>query len=598
MKKTIILFILLSPLLSISQELKFKYKRELSENTMDIFVDAKLRQFYMTPDGSRLLLNSESGYFIYDLENQGKLIGEGDHVLKSNFVTRETTNGVINLEEGVEYHVFEEENVVVFLDWNLTKNIVKVIDLNTGKELFVLDNYRFTTSADKQILKAVASVAATQVTQEALLNSGINAGTLGMSALSTGVTQSQYNSAGFSTYATPLEKAGKLMVKTKAGLICLSVTSGKELWTYKSNITIGFAGMPDANSVVLVNFQSDTFKKNERLIVKLDLETGSELWRAEPLNKFKENRTYLVGDRLICDYFGAEVFDLNSGKQILLSIHPKAGKSSNIMSSFMANSDGSRSSSSISSPSLVHDYYLYTSTWKNGPRDFPNDGSGKASFQKYDLKTGEKVWEAQKIAKGVDIAAFADDTHLFVRKGKAFGKSSLFVLSSKTGKVETETDDIDGFVYRQGAGDVLTDKYLYRSGKKNIYVFDRKNWKIIGEFNEKDAKIGKLQASTQAGNNLLLIGDKGIAFFSPDGQLLNSTNLNVVSATWNSRKLFAFTDNGTTVYNLTATAPIQDLPSTIANGSIFLISEEANRLAIINSRNVNDDSKNMIFYQE
>ncbi|MEM7109065.1 MAG: PQQ-binding-like beta-propeller repeat protein, partial [Bacteroidota bacterium] len=489
MKRKILLYFLLIPSLSISQELKLNYKQELSDPIMDTFVDAKLRQFYMTPAGDRLLLNSESGYLVYDLGNQGKLIGEGNHVLKSNFVTRETSSGTVNLEEGVEYYVFEEMNIAVFLDWNLTKNIIKALDLNTGQELFSLDRYRFTTSANEQLLKAVASVAATQVTQEALLNSGLNAGTLGMNALNSEIRQSQYNSDGFFTYATPLEKAGKLLVKTKAGLTCLMVNSGKELWTYENNITVGFAGMPDHKSVVLVNFQSDTFKKNERLIVKLDLETGSELWRAEPLNKFKENRTYLVGDRLICDYFGAEVFDLNSGKQLLLSIHPKAGKSSNLMSSLMANRDGSRSSVSIASPSLVHENYLYTSTWKNGPRDFPNDGSGKASFQKYDLKTGEKVWEAPKIAKGVDIA-LADDSHLYVRKGKAFGKSSLYVLDANTGKVQTETDNIDGFVYRQGAGDILTDKYLYRSGKKSIYVFDKENWKVVSEFDGRDAKIG------------------------------------------------------------------------------------------------------------
>ncbi|MEM8567952.1 MAG: PQQ-binding-like beta-propeller repeat protein [Bacteroidota bacterium] len=597
MKKIILLSLVLIPLISTSQELKLKYKQELSDKAMDIFVDAKLRQFYMTATGDRLLLNSESGYFVYDLQNQGKLIGEGDHVLKSNFVTRESTSGTVNLEEGVEYHVFEEENIVIFLDWNLTKNVVKALDLTTGKELFVLDNYRFTTSADKQVLKALASVTATQVTQEALLNSGINAGTVGMTVLSTGVTQSQYNSTGFSTYATPLEEAGKLLVKTKGGLICLSVSSGKELWTYKSDITIGFAGMPDSKSLVLVNFQSDTFKKNERLIVKLDLETGNELWRVEPLNKFKENRTYLVGNRLICDYFGAEVFDLNTGKQLLLSIHPKAGKSSNLMSSFMANNDGSRSSASISSPSLVHNNYLYTSTWKNGPRDFPNDGSGKASFQKYDLRTGEKLWEASKIAKGVDIA-FADDSHLFVRKGKAFGKSSLFVLNAQTGKVQTETDNIDGFVYRQGASDILTDKYLYRSGKKSIYAFDKQNWKVVGEFDGRDAKIGKLQASGQAGDNLMLIGDKGVAFFSPQGKLINSANLNIATAMWNNLKCFAFSGNKTEVFDLNATNKIQDIPQTVTNGSLFLISDYADRLSVINSRNVKLDSSSLLFFQK
>ncbi|MEM6526149.1 MAG: PQQ-binding-like beta-propeller repeat protein [Bacteroidota bacterium] len=597
MKKIILLSLVIIPLISTSQELKLKYKQELSDKAMDIFVDAKLRQFYMTATGDRLLLNSESGYFVYDLQNQGKLIGEGDHVVKSNFVTRESTSGTVNLEEGVEYHVFEEENIVIFLDWNLTKNVVKALDLTTGKELFVLDNYRFTTSADKQVLKALASVTATQVTQEALLNSGINAGTVGMTVLSTGVTQSQYNSAGFSTYATPLEEASKLLVKTEAGLTCLSVSSGKELWTYKSDITIGFAGMPDSKSLVLVNFQSDTFKKNERLIVKLDLETGNELWRVEPLNKFKENRTYLVGNRLICDYFGAEVFDLNTGKQLLLSIHPKAGKSSNLMSSFMANNDGSRSSASISSPSLVHNNYLYTSTWKNGPRDFPNDGSGKASFQKYDLRTGEKLWEASKIAKGVDIA-FADDSHLFVRKGKAFGKSSLFVLNAQTGKVQTETDNIDGFVYRQGASDILTDKYLYRSGKKSIYAFDKQNWKVVGEFDGRDAKIGKLQASGQAGDNLMLIGDKGVAFFSPQGKLINSANLNIATAMWNNLKCFAFSGNKTEVFDLNATNKIQDIPQTVTNGSLFLISDYADRLSIINSRNVKLDSSSLLFFQE
>ncbi|MEM7109465.1 MAG: hypothetical protein AAF519_14665, partial [Bacteroidota bacterium] len=154
------------------------------------------------------------------------------------------------------------------------------------------------------------------------------------------------------------------------------------------------------------------------------------------------------------------------------------------------------------------------------------------------------------------------------------------------------------FVYRQGAGDILTDKYLYRSGKKSIYVFDKENWKVVSEFDGRDAKIGKLQATTQAGNNLLLIGDKGVAFFSPEGKMLNSANLSIFSAAWNNRKCFAFTGNQTQVFDLTSTSKIQDIAQTVTNGSMFLMSDDAAKLGIITSRSAHEDAKRLLFYQE
>ncbi|MEM9856904.1 MAG: PQQ-binding-like beta-propeller repeat protein [Bacteroidota bacterium] len=584
MKKLALILFILTPVVSISQELKLKFKQELPDKVLNLFSDAELRQFYMTPDGDRLLLNSESGYFIYDLENQGKLIGEGVHVTKSNFVARGASSGTVSLEEGVEYYVFEKLSIALFLDWNLTKNIIKAVDLNTGEELYVLDNYRYTTSVNKQILKAVASLAATQATQAAVLNSGMTAGTLSMNTLSSEIAQSQYNSAGFSTYASPLDEVARFLVKTEGGITCLEVKSGKELWTYESDINIGFAGMPDSESVVLVNFKESELKKSKRLVVKLEIETGKEIWQAEPLSIFKRDRTYLVGDRLVLDYFGAEVLDLNTGEQLLVSANPLSVRSANLMV---------KSSTATTDPSLVHDNYLYTSTWST----FPNSGSGKAKFQKYDLKTGKKIWETKKVANGIS-AVMVDDDYLYLRKGKAFGESSIFVLDTKTGNLIAETENVDGFVYRKGAGDILTDKYLYRSGKKSIYVFDKQNWKVISEFDGRNAKIGKLQATTPAGNNLLLIGDKGIAFFSPDGKMLNSANLAVASAAWNDNKCLVFTGNRTEVFNLNTVEKIQDIPNSITNGSMFLISDTGDKLSIINSRNSNIDSRSLTFYQE
>ena len=203
------------------------------------------------------------------------------------------------------------------------------------------------------------------------------------------------------------------------------------------------------------------------------------------LSDFRVGRTYLLGDRLICDYYGAEVFDLSTGKRLFLSIDERTIKSQNAMTAvFMADAAGGRRTEAIASPSILSGEYLYTSVFALGKRRYANDGSSKAIILKYDLRSGKQIWESQKLSAGTDLS-FVSEQHVFVRKGKATGKSSLIILDTQSGKLIAETQSIDGFLYREGCADVLTDSYLFRGGKKNVYAFSTADWKDHETFQTK-----------------------------------------------------------------------------------------------------------------
>ncbi|MEM6264762.1 MAG: PQQ-binding-like beta-propeller repeat protein, partial [Bacteroidota bacterium] len=267
-------------------------------------------------------------------------------------------------------------------------------------------------------------------------------------------------------------------------------------------------------------------------------------------------------------------------------IDEKTVKTQNTMTAmFNSGAGGTRGTQSIASPSFLEGDYLYTSTFKLGPRLYANDGSSKAMVQKYDIKTGKQLWQSDKLSKGTDLS-FASSDFVFVRKGKAFGKSALFVLDAKTGKLLTETETIDGFVYREGAGDVLTPSFLYRGGKKNVYAFSTQSWKMVKTYNTKSEKAGKLQVMIPASSQLLTVGDKGLIFFDGQGKSENAVNTPRVTGTyWNDTYCFLFTTKKTVAVNLDTQEMAGELSLFPTENTFFLFSADGSKMVTIQNGN-------------
>ncbi len=571
-----VLFVFIGTL-SIAQPLQPIFNKSFEPSFFDYFRSSGQKNFYLSPDASTILVNSDLGYTVLSGTN-GEVIAQGEHVGKTNALNasllgilrnrslnRADAIENVRFDEGTEYLVFEEEGVVVFLDWNVSQNIVKAISLENGRELWRKESYRFSSPSKEQYVDLALSMAFNMRLNRTQPRD-IAAKNVRLQGYGEGVQTSNYASAIALGFLTPLTGYQSFMLLLADGTYAtLDLLTGEEKWSYQDPLTMGFSEISEDGDLVIVNFNSSYLQKNERLILNLDPETGEERWRSSHLANFREGRTYLSGNRLICDYYGAEVFDLATGERVLLTVDEKVIKTQNRMTAmFNSSADGGRGTEAIASPSVVLGDRLYASVFKQGKRAFANDGSSKALVQAFDLKTGRLLWESDKLKAGTDLS-FASEEKVFVRQGKAFGKSALMVLEATSGRLIGETETIDGFIYREGAGDILADGYLYRGGKKSVYAFDQSTLQLEQEFDTRKLSVGKLDVMLPAGEQLMTIGTKGMAFFSGEsGQQHAVETSKVYGSYWNDQYAFLFLQKKTLAI---------DLDSQSEQGSISLVPE-------------------------
>lgn len=599
MKKSVLFTccIILFSQMAWTQPLKLGAEKDYPPNFFDFFLSNGQRSFYFSPDGSRLFMNSDLRYQLIDASN-GEIIAEGNHLSKVNSGVNNLFNLVRNrsfdrdkamerarFDEGTEYLVLPDQGVILMLDWNTSSNVVKAIDLQTGEVAWTVDRYRYSADSRSQFVDLILGMANAgrlqrETPQEIARKNARLQGFGDQAFIAADATPAARG------FFTPLDGTGLCLLKVQDRYIALDVKTGDEAWVYdQRKLNIGFSSMSEDGALVIVNFNSSYFQANERLILKIDPKTGKEIWTANHVSNFREGRTFLAGDRLVCDYYGAEVFDLKTGKRVLLSIDERTIKTQNTMTALYASdASGGRGTQSIASPSVVQGDYLYASTFSLGKRKYANDGSSKPQVQKYDLRTGERAWESDKLKAGTDLS-YADEQYVYMRRGQAFGQSALIVLDAKTGKIAGETDKIDGFVYKQGANDVLTEQSLFRGGRKNIYMFSVGSWELVDEYPIKSLGVGAPQVICPSDKELMAIGVKGLAFFGQQTQASQAIETGRITGSfWNADHGFIFTEKNTQAVDLSTQRVAAELPFTASENTCFMFSPDGKHLAVIRNQ--------------
>ena len=104
--------------------------------------------------------------------------------------------------------------------------------------------------------------------------------------------------------------------------------------------------------------------------------------------------------------------------------------------------------------------------------------------------------------------------------------------------------------------------------------------------------IGKLQSMGITGESLMMIGDKGIAFFDEEGANTGSVTINnIQGSVWSDQLCFVITDNQISAIaiknkNMTDTLPF----SPMNNNSEMFFSEDGNYITVI------EDNKKALQY--
>lgn len=523
------------------------YEKQNNEGLFN-FVKEEKGSYYLAHSGEYLIMNSPGQFGIVD-GNTGELITSGKHLEKdkgaqliSNIMYGKTPGFMADgeaLKESSGFYVFQDEKVVVFLDWTLDKNIIKAFDLKTGKKIWETNRYRYTPEKNDQM----ASVLATIAFNKAVGGEIVRSGTTPSGAyyeIETDLYQQSVGSKDAQAFITPMEGTGNFLLKVQKKHVCLDIKTGEEKWMYDGypiNIAENYM-IKDNKEMVLVNFNPRYFGKSENLIIKLDTKTGEELVRIKPMTNFVENRTYVTENRLVTDYYGIEMYDLNTGKRILSNIDERIIKARNTMAAL----GDENNSGVLSYPSFVENGILYTGTSRIGRQIHPMKAGGRnITVYAYDTETGKEIWSTQKPehkSQMVDLT----DKYLILKYQKGLNKHVFYGMDKETGKITGESDKIKQYLLRNGAGYIVSGNSVFISGKRGIYVYNLNTWKEVSELDTKKADIGKLQAMSLMKNGLFVVGDDGVGFYDEKGKHLKSLIVEDIEGTvWSDKLLMAFT---------------------------------------------------------
>ncbi len=527
------------------------YEKKVNRSLLSM-IEGDEAEYYLSRTGDYLVINTPDWYSLIS-GTDGSELASGDHMKKSGSVgiasalLGQGAGGALidgeALKESSGFFAFEKQNTVVFLDWTLDENRLTAFDTKTGEQLWSSTEYRFTPGSDKQVTSVLASIAVSSAVSNAVPTSGMSASGVYYS-VDMDYFKGAHGSDNAGAFITPLEGTGSFLLKAGDVHHCIDIRTGEQRWKY-DDYDVNIAEhhmMPDENLVALVNFNPSYFAKSDNYVIFLDTETGEEKYRIEHLNNYVENRTHILGDRLILDYYGLEIFDIKNEERLVLSIDEKVVKANNTVSSLFGSDDGQKSKTSMVMPSAIGEEVVYTATSKMGRRVYPaSAGSRNVKLHAYNIKTGEKMWSSKELDKGSHPVELAGG-QVIMKRQKGLNKHIFFGVDTQSGQVMGATDKIKQYLMRNDAGYVLMDNSVLFSGKRGLYLYDLSTWKELDEIDVKKAGIGKLQAMDVTDDGLFMIGDKGIAFYDEKGDFTGNVAIKrIEGSVWSDEVIIVFT---------------------------------------------------------
>jgi len=567
-------------------ELSAQMVRLIAETGLDLdfreyFLSDGQRQYYLTPEGDRLLVNTDLRYVIIDPQN-GKEIASGEHIGKFNNITRATGTlpSIMQFDEGSAYFVFEDKQQVLFLDWNGGKNVVKLVDLQNGEVLWEKTDYKITASLGKQMAGNFLGVTT---------NPGLEAEFTSPQFVADvtdfiGANLSLTNSASFIAQGLILRlpDLGLFILRTAEGLVGVSEDTGAKLWDFTSEkINVGeILQIPGTNDILFINNYLNAVtpfgtkpSSAQSWMARIAGKTGKQLWRTNYEPPFNAMRIYFYDDKFCTDFDNVVCRNLSDGEQTFKS--PDDFKNGPLMKK--AQND-LQARLKFRRPSLFDGSLLYETSYQIKGVQV---GGSKTKVQKYEMEADKALWATDWLDKNSELY-FLSDNKVLLERSSGIAKTNLIGIDASSGKPLFTTEEIKHYLFRNGAGALFTDEAIYISGKKETVVYDADSFEVIQRFDTKAADIGKLQAMFGTNNQVGYIADKGMAFFNKAGEVTYREETDRVEAAfWNSNATFLLNRNKINIIDNRSLTSFETLKIPFNVRTLYFFNSTAELFAII-----------------
>jgi len=519
------------------------------ERSFGTLLKGDLTEFEVSPSGHHvMMLTSEN---VKTLDKKGEVIFEYQCVPKSNkdsSIASDLIGGQIGemisnirLDEGNGFWLFEEENLIIILDWNLDQNIVMGYDLSTGEKLWETDKYRYTPGKDKQLGMVLAATAASAVASQSLSMGAILANEAFSSIQTDALSREGVGSKRAGAFITSLPGTDDFLLTHSEGISSINKETGVENWTYdKRALKIGEVKiLPDYNELMVVNYNpkaltdsktnfSPNYFIKQGYLVRLDIDSGKENAKIDFKGSFAKNRIHILDDMYILDYFGPEAYDLETNELIYEAISQETYEEDKKIKTVKLEKDWIRPSKSVFDDK--HIYFIRS--------DFTTKGKWVYA---HDIKTGEKVWQTDELDDSAGIADLTDETLLIKEFG--IGKNFFTNIDKSTGDILVGPVKVKQpmFVDDRKPWLFTTENHIVHNGKR-LYFLDKESLEEEKDIKLKKAKIGDVYSMDLVSSGFIMVGEKGVAFYDKAGNFKSNIDIkNVDRALWTNDYMLVIT---------------------------------------------------------
>ncbi len=547
MKYFYIIFFLVS--LLNAQEFKKIYEYDL-DRSFENQLSNDLTEFEISPSGNYVIMITNE--HIKTLNKDGNLIFEYKCVPKTNSKSSSFSDFIggqfgklisnIRLDEGSGFWLFEEENLIIILDWNLNNNLVMAYDLNSGKKLWETNQYRYTPGKDKQLGKILAASAVSAVVSQSYSMSALIAEGAFTSIYNDKTSNEGVGSKRANAFITALPKTDDFLLTNNSGITSINKKTGTENWTYdKRPIKIGETKvLEEYNELMLVNYNpkvltdsktnySPNYFTKQGYLVRLDIDSGEEKAKIDFKGSFADNRIYIHEDMYILDYFGVEAYDLKTNKLIYEAISQEDYQEDKKIKAVKLEKDWIKPSKTTFDKETF--YYIKS-----------NFTTKKKRIFRHDLKTGEKIWQSKEFDESASIVDQSKNKILIKEFG--IGKNFFTNIDKSTGKILNGPVKVKQplLVDNRKPWIFTTQNHLIHNGKR-LYFLNKETLEEEKDIKLKKAKIGDVYAMDLLSSGIVMIGEKGAAFYDRKGNFLNNIKIkNVDSALWTDKYILLITE--------------------------------------------------------
>jgi outer membrane protein assembly factor BamB len=466
------------------------------------------------------------------------------------------------------YRELPSLNTILFFNRVDGDNTVQSFNLETGEENWKETSYRWNLNDYRD---------ATNIAVNQMMGGALGAKATSEVALQTRMLQSMVQE---------VPEKDAFLFRTVDKLYLIDHESGSVIWTNEEIDGTGIGAveyLPERDELLLATDMAglkDALKDasedmNLKQVLLLDADKGNVVWQSEYRGRSEQLADIKTDMKVVqLNFYGGatELFNFDDGSRLFGTRDGEIEGGAKIASF-------SNDYNLVETPETAMPRVIGDAVYAVNPKRVKAAGVPDKQIQKFDLETGEVIWE-QPLENTLDIRDMRSQSdNLLVRLSSPQSDRMAASASSIVGKKKP----LGFYAYSKQDGSLawkLTEPFekhvtnaiygkdeAWAAGDESIYKFSLTNGEVLADSSLADLGIGQVGHIYDTGNNIVVLGAKGMALVkksnlktiysdTPKGRV-KSYDINDRFLVMSTEKVLA-NKRSVHIYNLTAPSKITD----------------------------------------